>query len=199
MVKLAEEYDAFMIMDDAHGVGTLGEYGKGSSEIMNVLSKVQMITGSLGKALGCAGGFISTSHDIADYFRYYSSHHVYSTALPPAIAAASIEAFDIVEAAQDRRQKLNRNKDMLLRAVKDLGFKTTGSSTPLFSIISTHASNTIKLARDLFERGIYATPFVPPSVPMGRSCLRFIPTADLDLEDIEKVIEIFKDLRGDYS
>lgn len=199
MVKLADEYNAFIIMDDAHGLGTVGDNGRGSSEIMNVLSKVHMITGSLGKALGCAGGFITTSHDIADYFRYYCSSFVYSTALPPAITAASIEAFDIVAEAKDRREKLNRNKEVLLKAVRDLGFNTTISSTPLFSIISQHASNTIKLSRDLFERGVYAIPFIPPSVPIGRSCLRFIPSAELDTEDIERTIEIFKDLRGDYS
>lgn len=199
IVKLANEYNAFIIMDDAHGLGTLGDNGKGSSEVMNVLSKVHMVTGSLGKALGCTGGFMSTSHNIADYFRYYCSHFVYSTALPPAITAASIEAFSLVAEAKDRREKLNRNKEMLLKAVRDLGFKTTGSSTPLFSIISKHAVNTIKLARDLFERGVYTTPFIPPSVPLGRSCLRFIPSAELDTEDIEKVIEIFKGLRGDYS
>ena len=199
MVELAEEYDAFIIMDDAHGLGTVGETGRGSAEVKKVLSKVHMTTGSLGKALACSGGFISTSHEIADYFRYYSSHFVYSTALPPAIAAACIEAFRIVERSDARRSRLNRNKEVLHKAVSDLGFRTTRSDTPLFSIISREATTTLTLARDLFGLGVYATPFIPPSVPMGRSCLRFIPSAELNEEDIEEVIEAFKSLRGDYS
>lgn len=185
-------------MDDAHGVGTLGETGRGSSEVKNVLSKVHMITGSLGKGLGCSGGFLSTNHEIADYFRYFSSQFVYSTALPPAIAAASIEAIDIVEHAQDRRARLHSNKEVLVKAIKDLGFNITESTSPLFSVISKEACTTIDLARDLFENGVYATPFIPPSVPMGRSCLRFIPNAELTNEDLDLVIEAFKDLRGDY-
>ncbi len=198
MIILSEEYEAFIIMDDAHGLGTLGETGRGSSEVKDVLSKVHMITGSLGKGLGCSGGFVSTNHEIAEYFRYFSSQFVYSTALPPAMAAASIEALKIVEYATDRRAKLNANKEKLVKAVKDLGFRTTESTTPLFSIISKDACSTIDLARDLFEKGVYATPFIPPSVPIGRSCLRFIPNAELTDEDLDRVIEAFKGLGGDY-
>ncbi|MBN1538645.1 MAG: pyridoxal phosphate-dependent aminotransferase family protein, partial [Candidatus Thermoplasmatota archaeon] len=199
MVELARDHDAFIIMDDAHGLGTIGETGRGSSEARKVLSEVHMITGSLGKALACSGGFVTTNHDIADYFRYYSSHFVYSTALPPAITAACIEAFKIVERSDARRSRLDHNKEVLHRAVSDLGFRTTSSTTPLFSIISKEATTTLTLARDLFERGVYAIPFIPPSVPMGRSCLRFVPSALLTDEDIEEVIEVFKSLGRDYS
>ncbi len=199
MVELAEEYDAFLIVDDAHGLGTIGEEGRGSCEVRSVLSKVDMVTGSLGKTLACTGGFISANHEIADYFRYYSSQFVYSTSLPPAMTAACIKSIEIVKGASDRRRKLVRNKDRLISAVRDLGFNTTSSETPLFSIISRDACDTIRLARDLFERGVYAIPFIPPSVPIGRSCLRFIPSAELDIEDIDQVIEVFKDLGGNYN
>ncbi|MBU2104746.1 MAG: pyridoxal phosphate-dependent aminotransferase family protein [Nanoarchaeota archaeon] len=198
IVELAKEYKAFTIVDDAHGLGILGKKGKGSLEVFNVLDKIDLVTGSLGKALGSAGGFIATNKSVANFLRYMCAPFIYSTALPPVLAAPAIVAIDLVEKSEDRRQKLFRNKEKLYNSVKELGYNLTNSTTPLFSIISREAEQTIQLAKDLYENGVYATPFVPPSVPKGRSCLRFIPHAGLEEDDINQIIDIFKNLGGKY-
>ncbi len=188
ITELAKTHDAFTIVDDAHGLGILGNEGKGTCNGFDV----DMVTGSLGKAVGCSGGFIAAKKDVAEYFRYFCPPYVYSTALPPAIAASAIESIDIIRGADDRRSRLFRNKTTLYKGLEDEGYELTGSKTPLFSI-KADAGKIIELARDLFDKGIYATPFVPPSVPEGR--LRLIPHARLDRDDLEQAIDCFKSLR----
>ncbi|MCK5283715.1 MAG: aminotransferase class I/II-fold pyridoxal phosphate-dependent enzyme [Nanoarchaeota archaeon] len=194
--ELAKKYDAFTIVDDAHGIGILGKNGKGSLELKNVLGKIDMVTGSLGKALGCAGGFIATNSKVAEFFRYFCPPFVYSTALPPSIVAASIASLDLVEKSEAKRKRLYKNKEMLFNGLKEIGYNLTESDTPLFSIKSKEAQEIINLARDLYKKGVYATPFVPPSVPLGSSRLRLIPHAGLGDEEINTVIRIFKDLKS---
>lgn len=194
--ELAKQYDAFTIVDDAHGLGILGKNGKGSLEVKNALGKIDMVTGSLGKALGCAGGFIATNSKVAEFFRYFCPPLVYSTALPPSIVAASIASLELVENSDARRKRLYKNKEMLFGSLKDMRYDLTESDTPLFSIKSKEAQEIINLARDIYEKGVYATPFVPPSVPLGSSRLRLIPHAGLGDEEINKIISVFKELKS---
>lgn len=199
IVELAKDYKAFTIVDDAHGLGVLGKTGRGSLEVFDVLGEIDIVSGSFGKALGCSGGFIATSHQVADFFRYRCGPLIYSTALSPVLAATTITAIDLVKEANDKRQKLIQNKEKLYAELKEMGYPLTNSVTPLFSIVSKEATQTIQLARDLYNKGVYTTPFVPPSVPNGRSCLRCIPHANLEEEDIDYVIETFRQLKDTYA
>ncbi|MBU4501853.1 MAG: aminotransferase class I/II-fold pyridoxal phosphate-dependent enzyme, partial [Nanoarchaeota archaeon] len=190
---------AFTIVDDAHGIGILGKKGRGSIELYDVFNKIDMVTGSFGKAFGCAGGFIASNSRVIEFLSYFCPPLVYSTALPPVLAASAIASFEIIESADDKRKKLYKNKEALYVQLKEMGFNLTESNTPLFSIVSKEAQETINLARDLFQKGVYATPFVPPSVPIGRSCLRLIPHAGLGDEEINKVISVFNEIKARYT
>lgn len=199
IVELAKKYKAFTIVDDAHGIGVLGKTGRGSLEVFNVLGKIDLVSGSFGKALACSGGFIATNYQVADFFRYRCGPLIYSTVLPPLLAATTITAIDLVKEADEKRQKLAQNKERLYAELKEMGYLLTNSITPLFSIISKEAKQTIRLARDLYKKGVYTTPFIPPSVPGGHSCLRCIPHANLEEADIDYVIEAFRELKESYT
>jgi len=193
--ELSREYGAFIVLDDAHGLGVLGKEGKGTTEHFDLLGKIDLITGSFGKAFGCFGGFIATNFDLADSFRYKLSPLIYSTALPPVMTAASLASIDIVQNANKERQRLSGNKERMYSALKTLGYNLTPSSTPLFSVITKTNYETIKLAKELNQEGVYGTPFLVPSVPEGRALIRFIPHAGLTHEDLSQVIGAFKKIK----
>jgi 8-amino-7-oxononanoate synthase/acyl carrier protein len=192
---LAKKHNAFVIVDDAHGIGVLGKKGRGILEHCDVFGEVDLVTGSLGKALGCFGVFIATNAELADIFRYKMGSLIYSTALPPAIAAASLASIDLVENSILRREQLANNKKRMYESLKDLGYNLTPSSTPLFSVICGSNYDTLLFSKKLYDNGIYGTPFLAPSVPEGRALVRFIPHANLTNDDISKAIEVFKKIR----
>jgi 8-amino-7-oxononanoate synthase/acyl carrier protein len=195
MLDLSRKYNAFVVLDDAHGIGVLGSKGRGIIESTDSIGKVDLITGSLGKAIGCFGGFIATSSEVTEILRYRMGSFIYSTALPPAICAASLRSLEMVEKAQKTREKIGKNKNRLYDALNELGYNLTPSSTPLFSVIAGTNYETAILARNLNEVGVYGTPFMVPSVPEGRALIRFIPNADLTEEDLAETVEAFKEIK----
>jgi glycine C-acetyltransferase len=195
ILDLSKKYNAFVVLDDAHGIGVLGNNGRGIIESTDSIGKVDLITGSLGKAIGCFGGFIAATSEVTDILRYKMGSLIYSTALPPAICAASLKSLEIVERAQRNREKIWDNKKMLYQALSELGYDLTPSSTPLFSVITKTNYATATLARDLNVEGVYGTPFMIPSVPEGRALIRFIPHANLTEEDLVETIGAFKRIK----
>lgn len=192
--RLAREYKAFIILDDAHGVGVLGKEGRGVMEKYDIFD-VDLISGSLGKAIGCFGGFLAGKEKIIDFFRYRLSSYIYSTALPPSVAAGCICSLDLIPRLTDRRKKIERYKDRLYESLSDMGYNLTPATSPLFSVIFENTSKTLKVTKALFERGVYGTPFLPPSVPKESPRIRLIPNANLKKEDIEEVIAVFEEIR----
>ena len=195
IVTLSKRYNAFIVVDDAHGIGVLGREGGGIIEKYNAYNDISLITGSLGKALGTFGGFLTGRKKIIDYFRHNCSMYFYSTALPPYIAAASIAAIDFVKTHDDLRLKIFKYKDNLFSALKDMGYKLTKSETPLFSILFRDSYETIRMTKLLFERGIYVVPFIPPSVPENSPRIRLLLCAYLKNKDINKIINVFDELK----
>lgn len=198
IVELAKRYNAFIIVDDAHGVGVLGKEGRGIMEVFNVFGDVDLVTGSLGKALATFGGFLAGKAKIIDFFRYKSTMLIYSTALPPSIAASAIASVDIVKNHPELREIIWRYRDRLYTSLKRMGYHLTKSAAPVFSVIFESTEKTIEITKALFERGVYVTPFVPPSVPKRSPRIRLIPTANLKEEDIEQVIRVFKEVKEKY-
>jgi 8-amino-7-oxononanoate synthase len=193
--RLAKEYNAFIILDDAHGVGVLGREGGGVMEKYDIF-KVDLISGSLGKAIGCFGGFLAGKERIIDFFRYRLSSYIYSTALPPSVAAGCICSLDLIPRLSDRREKIEKYKERLYKSLSDMGYNLTQATSPLFSVIFENTNKTLKVTKALFERGVYGTPFLPPSVPKESPRIRLIPTANLEEEDIEEVIAVFGEIKG---
>ena len=193
--KIAAKHEAFIIIDDAHGVGVLGEEGRGVLEIFNAYQSVDLVTGSLGKGIGTFGGFLAGKAKVVDFIRHSSPMHFYSTALPPAISAATLASLRYIKEHPEIRSKINNMARKLQDGLRALGYTTTDSSTPLVSVIFNSPDETISFTKMLNEKGIYVTPFIPPSVPKRTSRIRMTVTAYLDTKDIDFVLNVFDEIR----
>jgi 8-amino-7-oxononanoate synthase/acyl carrier protein len=197
VTRLAKEYNAFIILDDAHGVGVLGREGRGVMEKFGIY-EADLISGSLGKAIGCFGGFLAGKEKIIDFFRYRLPSYIYSTALPPSVAAGALSSIDLIPDLTDRREKIEGFKEKLYKSLNEMGYNLTPATSPLFSVIFENTGKTLEVTKALFERGVYGTPFLPPSVPKESPRIRLIPTANLQEEDIDEVIKIFEEIKDLY-
>lgn len=195
IAKIAKRWDAFIIVDDAHGVGVLGNEGRGILEVFDVFKDVDLITGSFGKAVGTFGGYLTSNKQLIDSFRYRSPMYFYSTALPPSIAAATIVSLKYIKEHLDLRDKINKYAKRLYKALKSMGFHLTDSTTPLVSVIFKSAEDTFLATKMLYEKGIYVVPFISPSVPKRSPRIRLTLNANLQEEDIDCVIQAFDDIR----
>ncbi|HOX53831.1 MAG: aminotransferase class I/II-fold pyridoxal phosphate-dependent enzyme [Candidatus Omnitrophica bacterium] len=195
---LAKEFDSFLIVDDAHGIGVLGREGRGILEKFNAYKDIDLISGSLGKAIGLSGGFLAGKESIIDHFKYNCPMYFYSTALPAHIAAAGISAIDFIQAHNDIRIKIFKYKEKLFGALKDMGYRLSESKTPLFSILFRNSQETVKFSKLLFEKLVYTVAFIPPSVPEDSPRIRILASAYLKDKDIDKAIAVFKALKKEY-
>ncbi len=195
ITEVAKHYDAFVIVDDAHGIGVLGNEGRGVLEVFDVFKDVDLITGSFGKAIGTFGGFLAGNKQLIDGFRYRTPMYLYSTALPPSIAAATIASLEYTKKHSELREKINKYAKKLFGALKLMKFRLTNSTTPLVSITFKTAEDTFLATKMLFEKGIYVVPFVPPSVPKKASRIRLTLNANLREEDVDYVIQVFEHIR----
>jgi len=195
IIKLAKKYNAFIIVDDAHGIGVLGKYGRGILEVFDAFDDIDLITGSFGKAIGTFGSFLAGNRIIIDYFRYRSSMYFYSAALPPHIAAASIVSLKYVKEHPETREKINKFARKLYKELKLRGFHLTNSTTPLISVLFKSSEDTFLATKMLFEKGIYVVPFISPSVPKRSPKIRMTLSANLKEADIDFVVKAFDEIR----
>lgn len=194
IIELAKKYDAFTIIDDSHGIGILGDTGRGVVELYDAFKEIDLITVSLGKAIGTFGGALLGSERIVDFFRYSSSMYFYSTALPPAIAGATLEALKYIDHAHAKRGMIKKYADKMYSALLEMGYTLSKSESPLFSVISETSEKTFEITKQLFERGVYAVPFIPPSVPKDSPRIRLTFNAYLSDSDIDQAITVFKEI-----
>ena len=184
--ELAERYGALVAVDDSHALGVLGEHGRGTPEHHGVGKRVDIVTGTLGKALGGAsGGFTSSSREVVELLRQRSRPYLFSNSLAPMIAAASITAIEVVQRSQDLRARLRRNAQHFRAAVEAAGFETRGAGHPIIPVMVGEARDAQLIAAGLLERSVYAVGFFYPVVPNGEARIRvqvsaLHETADLD-------------------
>ena len=195
--QLCQKYNALPVIDDSHGIGVLGEQGRGILNYKKIKSFNGIYTTSLGKALANAGGIIAGSAEMMEYLRYYCSHLIYSTALAPGCIAGTDKVIDILltEGEQILTTMWN-HKHKLSQALKTAGYQLVEGEAPITSILCGDTKSTLLMAKQAFERGILATPFVYPSVPRTKGVLRLIAGANLKNETIEQAIAIFRDLKS---
>ena len=183
---LAEKYDALVMVDDSHSVGVLGEHGRGTHEYCNTMDRVDIITGTLGKALGGAsGGYTSGRKEVIDLLRQRSRPYLFSNTLAPAIAAASIRVLDLLETSTELRDTLARNNIYFRQKMADAGFDVPQGDHPIVPIMLGDARLATAMADELLKRGIYVIGFSFPVVPKGQARIRVQisaahTTADLD-------------------
>ena len=193
--SLAEDYNALVMIDDCHATGFIGENGKGSAEYNNVLEKVDIFTSTLGKALGGAsGGFTTGKKEIIDILRQRSRPYLFSNTLAPAIVAASLKVFDIISSSNKLITKLNDNKSLFRTKMTNLGFDLKEGDHPIIPVMLYDAKLAQKMAKKLFEKGVYVVGFFYPVVPEGQARIRVQISAAMSINDIEKAVNAFEEV-----
>ncbi|TPK27036.1 glycine C-acetyltransferase [Mesorhizobium sp. B2-5-3] len=189
---LAEKYDAMVMVDDSHAVGFVGEHGRGTPEYCGVEGRVDIITGTLGKALGGAsGGYTAASRPVVDWLRQRSRPYLFSNTLMPAIAAASLKVFDIIERGDGLRESLYENAQRFRSGMEKLGFTLAGADHPIIPVMIGDAALASQMADMLLERGIYVIGFSFPVVPKGQARIRTQMSAAHSTADIDRAIAAF--------
>lgn len=189
---LAEKYDAMVMVDDSHAVGFVGEHGRGTPEYCGVEGRVDIITGTLGKALGGAsGGYTAASRPVVDWLRQRSRPYLFSNTLMPAIAAASVKVFDIIERGDGLRESLYENAQRFRSGMEKLGFTLAGADHPIIPVMIGDAALASQMADMLLERGIYVIGFSFPVVPKGQARIRTQMSAAHSTADIDRAIAAF--------
>jgi glycine C-acetyltransferase len=188
--KLADTYDALIMVDDCHATGFIGPQGRGTPARAGI--KVDILTGTLGKALGgSAGGYIAAAKPIVDLMRQRSRPYLFSNALPPPIVAAAIKAIDLTEAGDDLRTKLFDNAKRFRAGMSNGGFNLLAGEHPIIPVMLGEAKLAQEMAARLYERGIYVTGFFFPVVPKGQARIRTQMSAAHSAQDVDTAIAAF--------
>ncbi|WP_054311018.1 glycine C-acetyltransferase [Mesorhizobium sp. 1M-11] len=190
---LAEKYGAMVMVDDSHAVGFVGKHGRGSAEHCGVEGRVDIITGTLGKALGGAsGGYTSGKRQVVDWLRQRSRPYLFSNTLMPAIAAASLKVFDIIEKGDALREKLYANASHFRSSMSKLGYTLAGADHPIIPVMLGDATLAQQMAARMLERGIYVIGFSFPVVPKGQARIRTQMSAAHSTADIDRAVAAFE-------
>jgi glycine C-acetyltransferase len=189
---LADKYQAMVMVDDSHAVGFLGRTGRGTAEFHSVIDRVDIITGTLGKALGGAsGGYTSGNKELIELLRQRSRPYLFSNAVAPPIVAASLTALDLIDQSAELLEQLQKNTAFFRGEMQRLGFEVLAGQHPIVPIMLYDAIKATRIAEFLLERGIYVIPFSFPVVPKGKARIRTQMSAAHTREDLEFAVEQF--------
>jgi len=192
IVALAEQYNALIMVDECHASGFMGKTGRGTHEHNNVMGKIDIITGTLGKALGGAmGGFTSGKKEIIDILRQRSRPYLFSNTLAPSIVGAGIAVFDMLSASTSLRDKLWENTAYFRKSIVEAGFEIKPGTHPIVPVMLYDAKLSQDFAAALLEEGIYVVGFYYPVVPKGQARIRVQISAGHEREDLDKAIAAF--------
>jgi len=189
---LADKYDAMVMVDDSHAVGFVGEQGRGTHEHCNVMDRVDIITGTLGKALGGAsGGFTAASKEVVEWLRQRSRPYLFSNSLAPAIVTASIEVLEMLKDGQALRQQVKENAEYFRTKMSDAGFTMAGADHAIVPVMLGDAKLASSMADKLLSKGIYVIGFSFPVVPKGQARIRTQMSAAHTKEQLDRAIAAF--------
>ncbi len=189
---LAERYDATVMVDDSHAVGFVGAHGRGTPEALGVAGRVDVITGTLGKALGGAsGGYTAGPKEVVDWLRQRSRPYLFSNSLAPAIAVTTLAALDLLERSDDLRLQLERNSVRFREAMTAAGFTLAGAGHPIIPVMLGDAKVAGEMAERMLARGVYVIAFSYPVVPQGRARIRTQMSAAHTDADIDEAVAAF--------
>src|SRR5215831_8436143 len=189
---LADRHDAIVMVDDSHAVGFVGEGGRGTHELHGVMGRVDIITGTLGKAMGGAsGGYVAARSEVVDLLRQRARPYLFSNSLAPPITAASLRALDLIEGSSELRGRLAQNTEHFRARMGELGFEILPGSHPIVPVMVGDAVKAARLAEGLISRGVYAVSFSFPVVPRDTARIRTQMSAAHSIEDLDFAIEQF--------
>lgn len=197
---LADKYDALVMVDDSHAVGFMGDTGAGTPEYCGVCDRVDIITGTLGKALGGAsGGYTSARQEIIDLLRQKSRPYLFSNTLAPAITCGAIKTFQLLKEKGEHREKLHKNTAYFREEMKKLGFDIVESTHPIVAVMFYDAVIAARAAERMLELGVYVVGFSYPVVPKGKARIRTQVSAAHSREDLDFVLKCFKQVKEEMG
>lgn len=189
ILQIARDHDAIVVMDDSHATGVLGATGRGTAEHFGVVGEVDVITSTLGKALGgAAGGFVAGNAALCDMLTQRSRPQLFSNALPPTVAASALASVQFLEAHPERVQQLRENAKYFRQAIIEAGFKPLPGDTPIVPIIIGETAHAIRMSEMLLDEGIFVTGFGFPVVPQGTARLRCQISAAHSKDDLDRAV-----------
>lgn len=188
IIHLAKRFGLLTMVDDAHGIGVLGENGSGTIAYYEASQEIDIQMGTLSKAVGSVGGYVAGRKELIDYFRNLARSFMYSTALPPHTIAASLKAIDIIEKDKETREYLLLLADWFKSKLSDVGFTVASTQTSIIPVIVGEPNLAVEFSESLLEDGIYAPAIRPPTVPQGTSRLRISLMATHTYEDLIEVL-----------
>jgi 8-amino-7-oxononanoate synthase len=191
IVALATRYSSLVMVDEAHATGVLGGEGRGSIEYFGLEDRIDIIMGTLGKALGSFGAYIAGSKELKDFLINRCRSFIFSTALPPSVLACSLAALELIEKAPQLREALWRNVHFLKQGLKGLGFDIAGEAQ-IIPLIIGEAKSTMDISERLLEEGVFVQGIRPPTVSPGKSRLRITPIATHTKKDLERALVAFE-------
>ena len=192
LVELAEKYGCIMMIDDAHSSGVLGRNGRGTVDHFNLHGRVDIQVGTLSKAIGALGGYVCSTRDTIDFLHHRARPFLFSTSHPPSVAATSIAAFDVLEQEPQLIEELWANTRFFKEGLKNLGFNTGLSETPITPLIVGEDAPAHEFSRQLFRAGVFAQGIGYPTVPHGKARIRTIVTATHTQEELSRALEILE-------
>lgn len=192
LTDAAEKHGAIMMVDDAHSSGVLGRNGRGTIDHFGLHGRVQIQVGTLSKAIGVLGGYVCGSRDLIEFLYHRARPFLFSTSHPPAVAAACLAAFDVLEQEPERIDMLWDNTRYFKKGLTEAGFHTGISETPITPVIVGDAAKAHELSRELFAEGVLATGIGFPTVPKGKARVRTIVTATHTREELDQALEVFR-------
>ena len=198
--ELAEKYNALVMVDDSHAVGFMGKNGRGTPEYHNVVDRIDVITGTLGKALGGAsGGYTSGRKEIIDLLRQRSRPYLFSNSVAPPIVGASIAAIDLLESSTELRDKLMDNTRYFREKIAGIGLEVLTGEHPIVPVMFGDAHPAVAMAESLLQKGVYVIPFSFPVVPKGKARIRTQVSAAHSKDDLDFAIEKFAEAKDELG
>jgi 8-amino-7-oxononanoate synthase len=196
IAELAEKYDALVYVDDAHGIGVLGENGRGTSEYCGVEDRVQIQMGTFSKALGGSGGYVVADAEIVEYLRYEAASYIFQTAMPPAAATGLITAINILASEEGAalRKRLHDNRVYLSQQLAMMGFNTLSSPSQIIPILVGNEARTKEVAAHLKRAGIFTFSYMYPAVPIGQAIIRINIMASHTREHLDRLLNALEEI-----
>lgn len=196
IVRLAKQYNATVMVDEAHGIGVFGKGGRGTCDHFGVTDDVDLIMGTFSKSFASLGGFIATDKEITNYLRHHSRSYIFTASITPASTAAALAAIDILEQEPERQEHLWKLTNLALEGFKKAGFEIGHTSTPIIPLFIRDDFKTFAITHDLLEEGIFVNPVVTPAVAPQDTLIRFslmaTHTEEQVAEALEKIEKVFR-------
>jgi glycine C-acetyltransferase len=198
--SLAEQHEAMVMVDDSHAVGVVGRTGRGTPELHDVTDRVDVVTGTLGKALGGAsGGYTAGRREIIELLRQRSRPYLFSNSVAPAIVAASLAVLDLLDTSSDLRARLHENTAAFRAQMTGHGFDVLPGEHPIVPVMIGDAVLATEMADRLLAKGVYVIAFSYPVVPLGKERIRVQLSAAHSIEDISRAVSAFVDVRAEVT